>query len=300
MHDERTGMDLQGYERQRKAVTTPYGEFAYAEVGEGPPALFVHGLFVSGYVWRDVMEGLRGDRRCIAYDLPAHGRTRVSPEQDLSLPAQADMLDAFCAALDLEEVDLVANDTGGAVAQVFAARHPERIRTLTLTNCEARDVLPSPNELAQLIGTLAAKGEFAPAAVEMAADPEAARGEIGLGAALEHPERLTEDDLRGYHEEHFSTLDNARQVERFVLALNADQLIEVEPDIRRLEAPTLVVWGTGDEIFDLELAYWLRDAIPGCRGVVEVEGGKLFWPGERADELVAPLREFWVATGAPA
>jgi pimeloyl-ACP methyl ester carboxylesterase len=300
MDDRKGGMDLHQYEAHRKTATTPYGDFAYAEVGEGPPVLFVHGLFVSGYMWRDVMEALQGERRCIAYDLPAHGRTRVSPEQDLSLPAQADMLDAFRAALDLDEVDLVANDTGGAVAQVFAARHPRRVRTLTLTNCEARDVLPSPNELAQLIASLAAKGEFAPAAVEMAADPDAARGEVGLGAALEHPERLTEDDLRGYHEEHFSTLDNARQVERFLLSLQPDQLTEVEPELRRLEAPTLVVWGTGDEIFDIELAYWLRDAIPGCRDVVEVEGGMLFWPGERADELVAPLRELWAASAAPA
>ncbi|MGH7821139.1 MAG: alpha/beta fold hydrolase [Candidatus Binatia bacterium] len=66
--------------------------------------------------------------------------------------------------------------------------------------------------------------------------------------------------------------------------------------MRRLEVPTLAVWGTGDPIFGVELAYWLRDAVPGCREVVEIPGGKLFWPSERPDELVAPLRRFWAET----
>jgi pimeloyl-ACP methyl ester carboxylesterase len=69
-------------------------------------------------------------------------------------------------------------------------------------------------------------------------------------------------------------------------ALDADQLIAIEPELRKLEVPTLAVWGTGDQIFDAELAYWLRDNVPGCREVVEVPGGKLFWPGERPDDLV--------------
>jgi pimeloyl-ACP methyl ester carboxylesterase len=293
-------MDLEAFERHRRTVDTPHGRFAYAEVGEGPPAVFVHGLFVTGYLWRDVMDAVKEERRCIAYDLPAHGKTRVAPDQDLSLPAHAEMLAGFCDALGLEQLDLVANDTGGAVAQVFAASNPERVRTLTLTNCEARDVLPSPDELAQLIGDLAAKGEFAPAAVQLLEDHDLARGEIGLGAAFEHPERLSGDDIRGYLEDHYSSLENARQVERCVVSLDPAHLTAAEPGLRKLEAPTLVVWGTGDQIFDVELAHWLHDAIPGCREVVEVEGGKLFWPGERPEELVEPLRDHWAAAAATA
>ena len=47
-----------------------------------------------------------------------------------------------CDALELAQVDLIANDTGGAIAQVFAAGNPDRLHTLTLTNCEAHDNLP--------------------------------------------------------------------------------------------------------------------------------------------------------------
>ena len=293
-------MDLSEYTSNRKSVETEFGEFAYLDVGEGPVALFVHGLFVSAYLWRDVAERLRGERRCIAYNLPGHGHTRTTADPAVSLEGHAEMLEAFSDALGLEDIDLVANDTGGAIAQAFAVRNPDRLRSLTLTNCEARDVLPSPHEIAQLIGTLAEKGEFAPVAVQLLEDHEIARGEAGLGVSLEHADRLTGDDIRGYLEPHYGTVESAREVERFFLALHVDQLKAVEPALRELEVPTLAVWGTGDPIFELELAYWLRDAIPGCRDVVEVEGGKLFWPGERADELAGPLRELWASAPARA
>jgi len=290
-------MNLREYTAQRKSVETRFGEFAYLDVGEGPVAVFVHGMFVSGYLWRDVIEQLQEERRCIAYNLPGHGHSRLSGAPELTLQDHAEVLEAFCDALGLETFDLVANDTGGAIAQVFAVRDPRRVRTLTLTNCEARDVLPSNADFAQLITGLAERGELAPAGIEQLKDYDVARSELGLGGAFEHPDRLSDEDVRGYLEHHYSSLEDARVVERLFLALHADQLTAIEPELRRLETPTLVVWGTGDPIFETELGYWLRDAIPGCREVVEVPGGQLFWPGERPGELVEPLRRHWSAAG---
>ncbi|HEY3799316.1 MAG TPA: alpha/beta fold hydrolase [Caulobacteraceae bacterium] len=126
----------------KKHVTTPFGEVAYVERGEGPVALFVHGVFVNSHLWRHVIDRVCGVRRCIAIDLLSHGDSPVPTTQDISFRAQAQMLEAFCAALGLDQVDLVANDSGGAVAQIFAAAHPERLRTLTLTNCDVHDNYP--------------------------------------------------------------------------------------------------------------------------------------------------------------
>lgn len=291
-------MDLSTYTENRKSVTTTFGDFAYLDVGEGPVALFLHGMFVSAYLWRDVIDRLRGERRCIAYNLPGHGHSRLHGGADLTLQDHAAALEAFCDELGLESVDLVANDTGGAIAQVFTVRCETRVRSLTLTNCEARDVLPSSADFAQVIHDLAERGELAPAAVEQLRDYDVARSQLGLGGAFERPEHLTDEDIRGYLEHHYSTLQDARQVERLFLALHADQLAAIEPELRRLETPTLVAWGTGDPIFETELAYWLRDTIPGCDEVVEVPGGQLFWPGERPDELVGPMRRHWAAAEA--
>lgn len=291
-------MELSAYREALKTVETEHGRFAYAEVGEGSPAVFVHGMFVSAYMWRHVMDALAAQRRCIGYNLPAHGGSTVPRTQDLSLPAQADMLESFCEALDLHDIDLVANDTGGAIAQAFAVRRPDLLRTLTLTNCEARDVLPSADPLPNLAHELASKGELVPL-LRQGLDMEFARGDLGISVGLQFPEALTDDDLRGYMEPQFSSDENAREIERTLLALRAGDLVALEPGLRMLEVPTLIVWGTGDRFFGMELAQWLFETIPGATKIVEVPGGKLFWPGERPDDLVPHLREHWnIAVGA--
>jgi pimeloyl-ACP methyl ester carboxylesterase len=292
-------MDYSEYQAERKTINTPHGQFAYIDVGDGPPVLFVHGLFVSAYMWHQVVAELRDDRRCVAYNLPHHGGSHVSDEHDLSLQANAEMLESFCDALGLEQFDLVGNDTGGAVAQALAVRRPDRLRSLTLTNCEARDVLPSHSELAQMVSSLAEQGQLAPALKAGYDDRDAAR-QGPLAAPYQWPERFSDDDLRGIMEPHQASVEAARKLEQFMGSLDASQLVALEPQLRELEVPTLCAWGTGDDIFPLELAHWLRDTIPGCRDVVEVEGGKLFWPFERGPELVAALRRHWAELPSPA
>jgi pimeloyl-ACP methyl ester carboxylesterase len=286
------------FERLRRRVDTRHGSFSYVDVGHGPVSLFVHGLFVSDFLWHGVVDALRAERRCVAYCLPYHGRSEVPPGQSLSLEAQAEMLDGFCDALELGEVDLVANDTGGAVAQALAVRNPARLRTLTLTNCEARDWMPSHDEFAQALKQLAAQGRLAPAFKAAYDDFDAVR-QGAFASSLQWPDRLLDEEIHGLMYPHHSTLERATRLERFFLSLTPGQLVSLEPKLRELHTPTQLVWGTGDPIFPLPLAEWLCDTIPGCRGLVEIEGGKLFWPFERGDELVPHLRRHWREASRP-
>jgi pimeloyl-ACP methyl ester carboxylesterase len=276
----------------RQVAHTPLGDVAYVEAGTGPAALFVHGVFMNAHLWRHVVGDLAGERRCLAVDLPAHGSSPAGADQDLSLGGQAELLVAFCDALAIDAVDLVGNDTGGAVAQVFAAWHPERVRTLVMTNCDTHDNLP-PASFQQVVD-LAAAGQLAPVVAQMATNPEMARSELGLGSGFERPERLSDDDVDAYLGR-FVDEAAGRDVERFINALSADQLLAVEPALRELTVPTLVVWGTGDGFFDVSWATWLRDTIPGVTDVVELAGAKLFFPDERGDELVPQLRKHWAS-----
>ena len=98
----------------------------------------MHGLLVNGALWRKVTPPLASDFRCIVPDLPL-GSHRVPMEAgaDLSPPGVARLVSDFLAALDLDGVTLVGNDTGGAICQLVAAHHPERLGRLVLTPCDA-------------------------------------------------------------------------------------------------------------------------------------------------------------------
>jgi pimeloyl-ACP methyl ester carboxylesterase len=287
-------MNLQRFTSIRQTVSTSAGEVGYAEIGEGPPALFVHGLFVSSWVWAGVMEQASDRRRCIAYDLPSHGLSPANPGQDLSLQGQAAILEAFCEALGLEDIDLVANDTGGAIAQALAVRRPDLLRSFTLTNCEADDVLPADDPLPQAAVELARTGQLAEVTMQ-ATDPEFAHSELGIAPALQFPDRIDAELLAGLFEPHSKSRATAEEIQRTLTSLDAADLVALKPGLERLEVPTMMVWGTGDQFFPVRLAHWLKETIPGATEVVEIEGGKLFWPLERPDELVPHLLRHWAA-----
>lgn len=135
-------MQLEQFNSLRRTIRTASGDAAYIDVGAGPTALFIHGVGTSSYLWRSLIGELARERRCVAVDLPLHGRTPAVPKQDFSLTALARFVADFCEALELDRIDVVANDTGGAVAQIFAARHPQRLASLTLTNCDTHDNVP--------------------------------------------------------------------------------------------------------------------------------------------------------------
>jgi pimeloyl-ACP methyl ester carboxylesterase len=236
-------------------AATKSGNIAYREAGSGPATILVH-----GHLWDPLIERLAGSRRCIAIDLLAHGATAAGVDQDLSFDAQAAMLAEFCGTLNLEQVDIVANDSGGGITQIFAARHPGLIRSLVLTDCDTHDNWP-PKQ-AEPLHKLAKEGGVGPLGRRMLEDIAFARTTFAPG--FEHPDQLSA--------EHFRTW--------------------LWP-LFRSQAPTLIVWGTSDAFFPVKWAYWLRGAIPGAREVIELEGAKLFFPWERAEEFASVLRDFW-------
>jgi pimeloyl-ACP methyl ester carboxylesterase len=288
-------MQLSELNAHRHTAATRFGEISYLDLGAGPTALFVHGIATNAYLWRHVMDALSGQRRCIAIDLPLHGQSPVTAEQDLSLTALAASLEDFCDVLGLTAVDLVANDTGGAIAQIFAARHPHRLATLTLTNCDTVDNLP-PEAFKPMV-ELAAAGNLAPSAVAMFANLEAA-AKISFASGYEHLDQIDRDVIRSYLQPCFGTIERARQFERLLVSLEVGDLQAVMPQLRELTVPTLVVWGTGDVFFDVSWAYWLRDTIPGTTRVVTVDGARLFFPEERPMDLVPHLEQHWAAVAA--
>src|SRR5215510_11604011 len=141
----------------RRSVQTPSGRISYQEQGAGPVALFVHGVLLNGQLWRHQLAHLSDIRRCIAVDLLAHGQTEIAADQDVSVTANAQMLEQFLDALNVDQVDLIGNDSGGGIAQILAAVYPQRVRTLTLTDCDVHDNWP-PEAFKPFLAMAAAGG----------------------------------------------------------------------------------------------------------------------------------------------
>jgi pimeloyl-ACP methyl ester carboxylesterase len=284
-------MFLAGFDDHRHRISTPSAEVSYVDVGTGPPALFVHGIATNAYVWSELIPRLSDVRRCIAIDLPLHGQSPAGPDQEMSIGAFADALAEVCASLDLGEVDLVGHDTGGAVAQLLAARRPALLRTLTLMNCETQDNIP-PAAMAATV-TLARDGQLAPAAPAILADPASARAFFAVG--YQDQARLTGDLVDAFLTPVIGTDAAAARFQELIAGLGPAELRSAEPALRTLNVPTQIIWGTDDEFFDVKWAYWLRDLIPGAHDVVEIADGKLFFPHERSGEVAVHIRRRWIS-----
>src|SRR5262249_2198495 len=97
-------MDIASFHASRRSADVICGRIAFCERGEGPVALFVHGVPLNGYHWRQVIERVQHRRRCIAIDLMGLGYSEIAPSQDVSFTAQARMIAEVLAVLNIEKI----------------------------------------------------------------------------------------------------------------------------------------------------------------------------------------------------
>lgn len=282
-----SAMTVDSFHLRRRFVDTASGQIAYVEQGAGPVALFIHGVPLNGFHWRYVIAEMQDLRRGVALDLMGLGYSRISPTQDVSFVAQAKMIREFIDAMGFDEVDLIANDSGGGIAQIFAAHNPERLRTLTLTNCDTHNWPPAaigPSIEAAHQGVLLDR--------YVALIDDAAERYARLSRAWADSRVLTDEVYRVYIDPLRATNESRNNFHRYWTAFDNVQTLAIEPLLCQLKAPTLVVWGLDDIYFEVKWAYWLQRTIPGVVRVVEVPGAKLFFPEDRPQALVGPVRSF--------
>jgi haloalkane dehalogenase len=287
-------IDAAWYRRSRRYARLPGSEVAYVECGRGPAAVFLHGYPLNGFQWRGALERLQVHRRCIALDVLGMGYTRTSVGQAISPAGQANMLAMFLDALRIDAVDLVANDSGGLVAQMFLAAHPGRVRSLLLTNCDV-DTNSPPAQFVPFIEA-ARKGLFVEDFIlPQLKDKALARSPKGMGGlAYTYPERLTDETIETYFRPLVETPLKRAQVNRYAVSMGTNSLVGVREALRRWEGPARMVWGLKDALFGVEWAEWLDRTLPGSRGVRRVPGANLFFPEEMPDLIAEEAARLWL------
>jgi pimeloyl-ACP methyl ester carboxylesterase len=296
-------MDSATFHASRRYVDVKSGRIAFFEEGQGPVAIFVHGVPLNGYHWRNVIERVRHRRRCIAIDLMGLGYTEIGASQDVSFTAQARMIAEVLDTLRIEKVDLVGNDSGGAIAQIFAAHNPECLRSLVLTNCDVHDGWPPPQVLP--IIEHARNRTLAPIFRRMLDRPDLARerharGEsVPLFRSYADPSVLTNEVIRLYLQPLLSSQQRVEAFERYWLGFDNAHTVAIHSALKNLSVPTLIVWGLQDIFFDKKWAYWLQDTIPGAKQVIEIADARLFFPEDCPAALTGPMLQFWEEVEGP-
>ncbi|MGH8702734.1 MAG: alpha/beta fold hydrolase [Blastocatellia bacterium] len=289
----REPMNAAAFHAARRYAETRFGRIAYVERGAGDAALFLHGFPLNSFQWRGALDRLSAHRRCVAPDFMAMGYTEVADGQSVAPDAQVAMLAALLDTLSIPAVDLVASDSGGAVAQLFVTRHAERVRTLLLTNCDAENDSPPPAFLPVI--EMSKAGTYVDQwLVPWLADKVLARSAQGLGGlCYADPAHPTDEAIEYYFTPLVSSPRRKAQAHAYAIALERNPLEGIEPALKRCAVPARIVWGTGDTIFSKASPDYLDRVFGASRGVRRLAGRKLFFPEEMPDIIAEEARQLW-------
>lgn len=270
---------------QRHEVELPAGTVRYREAGEGKPVVFVHGYLVDGRLWDGVVDALSDRCRCIAPDWPIGAqRVAMKPEADLTPYGIAAIVAGFLEALDLEDVTIVGNDSGGAMSQVLVTRHPERIGRLVLTNCDTHENFPpgifkAMPPIAKLPGGMALLA--APFRI-----PALARAAFKPFARTKIPEELVASWMEpGLHDPGVK-----RDAKKVTAGMNKRYTLEAAEKLRGTDLPILLTWAPGDRFFPMEHAQRLA-AETGAE-LVEIPDSNTFVPLDQPARLADEIARF--------
>ena len=283
------------YNEHRRFAALNQGRIAYVEQGAGDAALFLHGFPLSGFQWRGALDRLSPHRRCIAPDFLGLGFTEVAKGQGVTPMDQVRMLAELLDKLSVGAVDLVANDSGGAVAQLFVTRYPERVRTMLLTNCDVETDSPPPALLP--IIQLARQGTYPDKLiVPWVRDKSLARAADGLGGACYvDPGRPTDAAIDQYLAPLAASPARKAVTNAFTLGLTPNPLAGIEAKLKQCAVPTRIVWGMSDKIFSPKNPAYLDALLPNSRGVRRIAEAKLFFPEEYPDLIAEEAQRLWQA-----
>ena len=270
-------------------ITLSQGVVRYRDEGSGPILVFVHGLLVNSVLWRDVISELSGRFRCIALDLPLGAHTTpVDEDADLSPSGIAQLIADFLQALDLREVTLVGNDTGGAMCQLTIANHPERITRLVLTNCDAFEAFFPPLIMPFAYGARLLDIRFANF---LAWTFRTHRAQRVLMATVSL--RQADDAIL---DSYFASLLSGdmgirRDVTKFLKRVSNRYTLEAARHFQEFQHPVLIVWGKNDIFFFANNARRLQQAFP--HAILEfVAQSRAFVPEDQPVVLAQKIAEF--------
>jgi pimeloyl-ACP methyl ester carboxylesterase len=267
------------------------GTIEYEDTGgDGPTIVLLHGLMMDASLWDGPITDLSADHRCVAPTLPlgAHCHA-MRADADLSLPGIARLVAEFLDRLDLKDVTLVGNDTGGALVQLLICGGAERVGRVVLASCEAFDNFPPG-----LTGkTLALTGKLSPRMFGLFMQQMRLRAlrrlPIAFGWLTKRGDAATVRWMKPVMNQPEIRRDAVRALRAAVA--DTDLMLKAAECLPSFSRPALVVWAGGDRVMPPEHGRRLAELLPHGR-LVEIADSYTLIPLDQPAELAQVIRGF--------
>jgi pimeloyl-ACP methyl ester carboxylesterase len=283
---------------QTREIELSAGTVRVHESGDGPPIVFVHGLLVDSTLWRKVVPALESDYRCVLPDLPLGSHAiPMNEDADLTPAGQATLIGELLEKLDLHDVTLVANDTGGALTQILLASGApatKRVGRVVLTPCDSfENFLPPFFKPLQLLSRVPGGANAALQPLRLA---PLRRLPIAFGWLAKRS--VPPDVSRAWLAPALQSRAIRRDVAKTLKGVDKRYTVDAAKRLNEFGGPVLIAWAPEDRFFPLDHAYELAKLFPDAR-VEEIEDSYTYVPEDQPERLVELLRDF-VPRPAPA
>jgi len=256
-------------------------DLAYHRKGSGQPLIMVHGIMTYSFIWDDIADVLSENYDVIWLDLLGCGDSDKPVNVDYSIKAQAHRLKEFADQLDIGRFHFISHDIGGGIAQIYAVNYPEDLYDAVLINSIGYDFWPVQPIIAMQTPIIR---QLALAALDFGV----LRKIVSTG--LFYKERLN-PDLFAHFTAPFRTAEGRKAFLHFAKCLDNKHLLEIEPDLRNLNLPVLVVRGDADPYLSFEISEKLHDEIPGSR-LVQIPTAGHFIQFDEPELLTKTIKDF--------
>ena len=246
----------------------------------------MHGVLVNGSLWRKVVPHLSKDFRCIVPDWPfGSHETPLAADADLSPPALAQMIVDFMDALGLESATLVGNDTGGALCQLVATEHPDRVSRLVLTSCDIYERFPPPPF--KPLGPITKIPGSVWLITQSLRPRPAQRLPIAFGwVTKRQPEKAIVDEWLGPVR---TSRGVRRDIGKIFRAVDSSYTLEAAEKLKSFDKPVLLAWATEDKLFPVEYARRLASELPNAT-IEEIPDAYTFIAEDQPERLAERSR----------
>jgi pimeloyl-ACP methyl ester carboxylesterase len=271
---------------QRREIQLSAGTIRYREAGEGKPIVFVHGYLVDGRLWDGVVDRLSDRFRCLAPDWPLGAQqVALNSDADLSPPGVARLIAEFVERLELGDVTIVGNDSGGAISQILAANHPRSLSRLALTNCDTHENFPpgifkAMPPLAKLPGGMVALS--APFRI-----PAVAHRAFAPFARTKIPDDLIASWMRPALQDSGVMHD----LKKVTAGMNKRHTLAAAEKLQTSNIPLRLLWASGDKFFPLKYAERLASEMNNAE-IVPISNAKTFVPLDQPQRVADEIARF--------